>query len=153
MVSDNRNANTRWLCMKRAYVWILAALMAPSVFAAMPLASESVNAKSSSPIFGVTIPAGYRQWELIAPSHQTGSFNELRAIMGNPLSMTAYRKGTLPFPDGAFLSSWPGSASRPMSSRGPSSPARLRQFKSWSKTRKSTLPRAAGLRPICRRQT
>jgi hypothetical protein len=28
----------------------------PSVFAAMPLASESVNAKDSSPIFGVTIP-------------------------------------------------------------------------------------------------
>ena len=36
-----------------------------------------------SPIFGVTIPDGYRQWELIAPS--------------------AYREGTLPFPDGAML--------------------------------------------------
>jgi len=36
-----------------------------------------------SPIFGVTIPDGYRRWELIAPS--------------------AYREGTLPFPDGAML--------------------------------------------------
>jgi hypothetical protein len=89
--------------MKLAYVWILAALMAPSVFAAMPSVSESVNAEGSSPIFGVTIPAGYRQWEMIAPSHQTGSFNELRAITGNPQAMTAYRKGTLPFPDGAIL--------------------------------------------------
>jgi len=89
--------------MKLAYVWILAAFMAPLVFAAMPSASESVNAKGSSPIFGVTIPAGYRQWEMIAPSHQTGSFNELRAIVGNPLAMTAYRKETLPFPDGAIL--------------------------------------------------
>ena len=89
--------------MKLASVWILAAFMAPLVFAAMPSASESVNAKGSSPIFGVTIPAGYRQWEMIAPSHQTGSFNELRAIVGNPLAMTAYRKETLPFPDGAIL--------------------------------------------------
>jgi len=93
----------RWIFMKLAYVWISAAVMAPSVFAAMPPVSESVNAQGSSPIFGVTIPAGYRQWELIAPSHQTGSFNELRAIVGNPLAMTAYRKGTLPFPDGAIL--------------------------------------------------
>jgi Cytochrome P460 len=89
--------------MKRIYVWILAAAMASSVFAAMHLASRSANAEGSSPIFGVTIPDGYRQWELIAPSHQTGSFNELRAILGNTLSMTAYRRGTLPFPDGAIL--------------------------------------------------
>jgi hypothetical protein len=56
----------------------------------------------SSPIFGVTIPAGYRQWELIAPSH-VPSFDELRAILGNALAMNAYREGTLPFPDGAVL--------------------------------------------------
>jgi hypothetical protein len=57
----------------------------------------------SSPIFGVKIPAGYRQWELIAPSHETGNFNELRGILGNAISMKAYREGTLPFPDGAIL--------------------------------------------------
>jgi hypothetical protein len=46
LVSDNLNAKTRWLFMKLAYVWILAAFMAPLVFAAMPSASESVNAKA-----------------------------------------------------------------------------------------------------------
>ena len=56
-----------------------------------------------SPIFGVTIPAGYRHWELVAPSHETGGFNELRGILGNPIAMAAYRDGTLPFPDGAIL--------------------------------------------------
>jgi cytochrome P460 len=56
-----------------------------------------------SPIFGVTIPEGYRQWELIAPSHEEGSFNELRGILGNAISVKAYRDGTLPFPDGAML--------------------------------------------------
>jgi hypothetical protein len=57
----------------------------------------------SSPIFGVKIPAGYRQWELIAPSHEAGGFNELRDILGNAVSMQAYREATLPFPDGAML--------------------------------------------------
>src|SRR5437016_6960786 len=57
----------------------------------------------SSPIFGVKIPAGYRQWELIAPSHEPGGFNELRGILGNAVSIKAYRQGTLPFPDGAML--------------------------------------------------
>jgi hypothetical protein len=55
-----------------------------------------------SPIFGVEIPAGYREWELVAVSHEEG-FGELRGILGNALSMKAYRDGTLPFPDGAML--------------------------------------------------
>lgn len=59
--------------------------------------------EDSSPIFGVRIPAGYRQWELIAPSHEAGGFNELRAILGNPIAMKAYKESTLPFPDGAML--------------------------------------------------
>lgn len=57
---------------------------------------------NASPIFGVTIPAGYRQWELIAPSHEA-PFDELRGILGNDVSMKAYQEGTLPFPDGSML--------------------------------------------------
>ncbi|MFC7477760.1 cytochrome P460 family protein [Dankookia sp. GCM10030260] len=55
-----------------------------------------------SPLFGVTIPTGYRQWELIAPSHEAG-FDELRVILGNDVAMRAYRDATLPFPDGTIL--------------------------------------------------
>lgn len=68
----------------------------------MPLKLSAAD-DDSSPIFGVRIPAGYRHWELIAPSHETGSFNELRGILGNPVAMKAYQDGTLPFPDGAIL--------------------------------------------------
>ncbi len=57
----------------------------------------------ASPIYGVTIPAGYRQWELVAPSHEAGKLDELRAILGNDVSMKAYREGTIPFPDGTIL--------------------------------------------------
>ena len=55
-----------------------------------------------SPIYGVTIPAGYRQWAMIAPSHEAG-LDELRVILGNGMATGAYRDATLPFPDGTIL--------------------------------------------------
>ncbi|WP_428662039.1 cytochrome P460 family protein [Reyranella sp.] len=66
-----------------------------------PTASQADE--DGSPVFGVKMPVGYRQWELIAPSHEAGDFNELRGILGNSIAMAAYREGTLPFPDGAIL--------------------------------------------------
>ena len=68
-----------------------------------PPASIANGGGEASPIFGVTIPAGYRQWELVAPSQETGRLDELRAILGNSTAMKAYRLGTLPFPDGSVL--------------------------------------------------
>jgi hypothetical protein len=56
----------------------------------------------SSPIFGVTIPKGYRQWELVAVSYET-AFDEFRGILGNTLAIKAYTEGTLPFPDGTMF--------------------------------------------------
>jgi hypothetical protein len=66
---------------------------------------KSTSADSdASPIFGVTIPAGYRHWELVAVSQeQTDRLDELRGILGNDIALKAYRAGTLPFPDGAVL--------------------------------------------------
>ena len=57
----------------------------------------------ASPIFGVTIAPGYRRWEMVATSHEAGSLDELRGILGNDVAMKAYRDGTLPFPDGSVL--------------------------------------------------
>jgi hypothetical protein len=68
-----------------------------------PFPSPAIAGDEGSPIYGVTIPAGYRQWELVAPSHEAGSLDELRGILGNTLAMKAYREATLPFPDGAIL--------------------------------------------------
>lgn len=67
------------------------------------LPSAAVRDPGASPIFGVTFQQGYRRWELIAPSQETGALDELRAILGNAVAMKAYREGTLPFPDGAIL--------------------------------------------------
>jgi hypothetical protein len=57
---------------------------------------------TSSPIFGVKIPDGYRKWELISVSEAPDK-NEFKAIFGNKASMKAYRDGTVPFPDGSTL--------------------------------------------------
>jgi hypothetical protein len=57
---------------------------------------------AASPIFGVVIPVGYRQWEMVAVSYET-AFDEFRGILGNSLAIKAYQTGTLPFPDGTIL--------------------------------------------------
>lgn len=61
------------------------------------------NKKPGSPIYGVTIPGGYRKWELVAPALEREPLNELRAVVGNRKAIDAYRAGTLPFPDGTVL--------------------------------------------------
>jgi hypothetical protein len=88
--------------MKRIGVIVCVGAAATFVVTAMQFTTGHAD-DESSPIFGVKIPAGYRQWELIAPSHEAGNFNELRGILGNAISIKAYREGTLPFPDGAML--------------------------------------------------
>jgi hypothetical protein len=78
----------------------LIAIAAATGLAAQPTGPEGDNV---SPIFGVTIPQGYRQWELIAPAEEAAPLNELRAILGNKSAIDAYRNDTLPFPDGTVL--------------------------------------------------
>jgi hypothetical protein len=58
----------------------------------------------ASPIYGVTIPAGYRDWQLIAVGHLTGgNLKQLRAQLGNDIAIKAFREGKRPFPDGAII--------------------------------------------------
>lgn len=79
--------------------WPLA--LVSTLFAAWPIMAAEPGAVS--PIFGVAIPEGYRQWGLVAPAHETDPLNELRAVLGNPAAIAAYQAGTLPFPDGTIL--------------------------------------------------
>jgi len=60
------------------------------------------------PIYGIKIPAGYRDWKLISVAHEEGKLNDIRAILGNDIAVKAYREGKHPFPDGAIIAriSW-----------------------------------------------
>ena len=83
------------------------ALLAATV--AMAAAVVSTAARSgqangeAAPIFGVTIPPEYRDWQLISVTQEEGDFNQLRAALGNETAMKAYREGTIPFPDGTII--------------------------------------------------
>jgi hypothetical protein len=63
------------------------------------------NSQESSPIYGVTIPPGYRDWKLISVNQLliAGKADQLRAQFGNDIAIKAIKEGTLPFPDGAII--------------------------------------------------
>ncbi len=77
--------------------------IAAALLVALSVHSVAQPQQAASPIFGVTIPDGYRNWEFVASSQETGRLDELRAVVGNALSMAAYRRNALPFPDGSML--------------------------------------------------
>jgi Cytochrome P460 len=65
-------------------------------------ASEQAGG-AAAPMFGIKIPAGYRDWKLISVAHEAGNNNDLRAVLGNDVAIKAYREAKLPFPDGAII--------------------------------------------------
>jgi hypothetical protein len=66
--------------------------------------SQSQAGSNASPIYGITIPAGYRDWHLISvASLAGGNLNQLRAQLGNDIAIKAFREGKLPFPDGSIM--------------------------------------------------
>jgi hypothetical protein len=65
------------------------------------LAADATPA--ASPIYGVTIPQGYREWQMIAPAAEAAPLDELRVVLGNPLAIAAIKNATQPFPDGTIL--------------------------------------------------
>lgn len=90
--------------MRRICLGVLVmAVAATSVAATISKAAESQPAKEASPIYGVTIPDGYRKWQFIAPAEEAAPLDELRAVVGNDIAVRAYENKTLPFPDGSIL--------------------------------------------------
>src|SRR5271166_6472664 len=57
----------------------------------------------AAPVFGITIPQGYRDWKLISVAHEEGNLNDLRALLGNDVAIKAYRDGKLPFPERTII--------------------------------------------------
>jgi len=88
--------------MKSIPIFVIAATMAVSVSGAMTFSAGGAD-DESSPIFGVKIPPGYRDWRLISVAHEEGNLNDLRAILGNDVAIAASREGKLPFPDGTII--------------------------------------------------
>jgi hypothetical protein len=88
--------------MERVSIFVLATTMTLCIVFVTIFVPRNTYAVPSSPIYGVTIPAGYRQWEVVAPAEEA-HLNELRVVVGNEIAIKAYRNGALPFPNGSIL--------------------------------------------------
>src|SRR5277367_6074340 len=88
--------------MRRIAFLLVAVATLAGVAASMVTSSARAN-EEAAPIYGVTIPPGYRDWSLISVTHEEGDFNQLRAQLGNDIAIKAYREGKLPFPDGSII--------------------------------------------------
>lgn len=86
---------------KMLFASIAAGVLSSAVAAAF--ATTTPNPEQLSPIYGVSLPDGYRKWELIAPALEAAPLNELRAVVGNDVAVKAYQDGRLLFPDGTVL--------------------------------------------------
>ena len=99
-MEDNKNLEEG--IVKRSAFLLAAVAMVAGVVAYIAPASGQAD-KEAAPIYGVTIPPGYRDWKLISVTHEEGDFNQLRAQLGNDIAIKAYREGKLPFPDGTIF--------------------------------------------------
>ncbi len=87
----------------KGFAYLLVAVVAlTGVVAYMAHASGRSDAEAD-PVFGITVPPGYRDWKLISVAHEEGNLNDLRALLGNDVAIKAYREGKLPFPDGTII--------------------------------------------------
>jgi Cytochrome P460 len=86
---------------------VCAAITVCALYVTKSTAQSAKEAESNAaPIYGVTIPAGYRDWRFISvkrPTGDGGKFKQLRGELGNDIAIKAYREGTLPFPDGSII--------------------------------------------------
>ena len=99
-MKDNKNLEEG--IVKRSAFLLAAVAMVAGVVAYIAPASGQAD-KEAAPIYGVTIPPGYRDWKLISVTHEEGDFNQLRAQLGNDIAIKAYREGKLPYPDGTII--------------------------------------------------
>jgi hypothetical protein len=77
--------------------------LALGVFRISAIVAAQQPNDQGSPIYGVKLPAEYRDWQLITVAHEAGKNNDIRAILGNDIAVKAFREGTRPFPDGTII--------------------------------------------------
>jgi hypothetical protein len=83
------------------FVMVAVAVLAGAVADMGPASGQA--ASEAAPLFGITIPPGYREWKVIAVAREEGKLDDLRAILGNDIAFKAAREGQLPYPDGSIV--------------------------------------------------
>ncbi|AXA44671.1 UNVERIFIED_ORG: hypothetical protein M2435_006516 [Rhizobium sophorae] len=78
-------------------------LAAGVVLIGVSVGAATIVSNNVSPIYGVSLPEGYRGWQMITVAHEAAKNNDIRGILGNDIAVKAFREGTRPFPDGAMI--------------------------------------------------
>ena len=97
LVRKAKGSTMKWIAILVLFIAIVL-----TALAAVPFSSGNAEGQAS-PIFGIKIPAGYRDWKLISVVHEEGTLNDLRAILGNDIAIKAAQDGKLPYPDGTII--------------------------------------------------
>jgi Cytochrome P460 len=87
----------------RRFAYLLFAVVALAGVVVYMAHASGRSDGEADPVFGITIPPGYRDWKLISVAHEAGNLNDLRAVLGNDVAIKAYRAGKVPFPDGTII--------------------------------------------------
>src|SRR6202166_2592065 len=87
----------------RGFAYLLLAVVSLTGVVIYTAHASGRSDEEADPVFGITVPPGYRDWKLISVAHEEGNLNDLRALLGNDVAIKAYREGKLPFPDGSMI--------------------------------------------------
>ena len=88
----------------RRFAFAMIAVAALGGAGAMMAPASGQTDEEAAPIYGIKIPAGYRDWRLISVNHLAGNtVKQVRAQLGNDIAIKAFREGKLPFPDGSII--------------------------------------------------
>src|SRR5262245_52081026 len=89
--------------MRNRIAWLVFAVVIACGIVAVPALFVNANSDDeAAPIYGVKIPAGYREWTMISMARVGEPLNDLRVKLGNDLAVKAFRDATA-FPDGAII--------------------------------------------------
>jgi len=88
--------------MKRITLLIIAVAALASAVALTVRASRHAS-QVDSLAFVTEMPEGYREWRFISVAHEEGDLNSFASVLGNDITIKAYRERQLPFPDGAII--------------------------------------------------
>jgi hypothetical protein len=81
----------------------LIALPLSAVLAVPATTSLPPDGAAAAAIADGRLPDGYRDWRLISVAREEAPLDDIRAVLGNDVSIDAYRAGKQPFPDGTII--------------------------------------------------
>jgi hypothetical protein len=89
--------------MKRIIPLLAITASLAALLAVVSQLSLSADDGAEAAIANGTLPGAYRDWRLVSVAREEGDLDDIRAILGNDVAISAYRQGARSFPDGTVI--------------------------------------------------